>query len=109
MRPARLPTYARADIAVDRGEGAHLGATDGKKYLDVASGLEVRTTATVEQAGTRSELVTDLSNYQTIDGFAVPFDMRQSVNGTVVARMTIAKWEMNVPMDDDLFKMPGRK
>jgi len=26
-----------------------------------------------------------------------------------IAQMTIAKWEMNVPMDDELFKMPARK
>jgi outer membrane lipoprotein-sorting protein len=78
-------------------------------YLDVATGLEVRTSSTVDQNGDKTELVTDLSNYQTIDGFAVPFSMRQSVNGTTVAQMTIAKWEMNVPMDDSLFKMPARK
>ena len=78
-------------------------------YLDVATGLEVRTSSSVEQNGFKTDLVTDLSNYQTIDGFAVPFSLRQSVNGTTVAQMTIAKWEMNVPMDDELFKMPARK
>jgi outer membrane lipoprotein-sorting protein len=78
-------------------------------YIDVASGLEVRTSSTVDQNGVKTELVTDLSNYQTIDGFAVPFTLRQSVNGTTVAEMTIAKWEMNVPIEDDLFKMPARK
>jgi outer membrane lipoprotein-sorting protein len=78
-------------------------------YLDVATGLEVRTSSTVEQNGSKTELVTELSNYQTIDGFAVPFSLRQSVNGTPVAEMKIAKWEMNVPMDDELFKMPARK
>jgi acetylornithine/N-succinyldiaminopimelate aminotransferase len=39
--PAILPTYARADVAFDRGEGAYLFATDGKKYLDFASGIAV--------------------------------------------------------------------
>lgn len=41
MIPAVLPTYARADIAFDRGEGAWLFATDGRKYLDFASGVAV--------------------------------------------------------------------
>ena len=41
MIPALLPTYARADIAFDRGEGAYLYSTDGKKYLDFASGIAV--------------------------------------------------------------------
>jgi acetylornithine/N-succinyldiaminopimelate aminotransferase len=39
--PAVLPTYARADVAFDRGEGAWLYATDGRKFLDFASGVAV--------------------------------------------------------------------
>jgi acetylornithine/N-succinyldiaminopimelate aminotransferase len=36
-----LPTYARADISFERGEGAWLTSTDGKKYLDFGSGVAV--------------------------------------------------------------------
>ena len=36
-----MPTYARADIAFERGEGAYLYATDGQRYLDFASGIAV--------------------------------------------------------------------
>jgi len=36
-----LPTYARVDLAFERGEGAWLIATDGKRYLDFASGVAV--------------------------------------------------------------------
>ena len=36
-----LPTYARADVAFDRGEGAWLYSTDGRKFLDFASGVAV--------------------------------------------------------------------
>lgn len=36
-----MPTYARYDIAFDRGEGAYLYATDGRRYLDFASGIAV--------------------------------------------------------------------
>jgi acetylornithine/N-succinyldiaminopimelate aminotransferase len=39
--PAVLPTYARADVTFERGEGPYLFATDGKKYLDFASGVAV--------------------------------------------------------------------
>ncbi len=41
MIPAVLPTYARFDLAFDRGEGAYLFATNGRKYLDFASGIAV--------------------------------------------------------------------
>ena len=52
---------------------------------------------TVDQGGVKSEVTTDLSNYQTVDGLTMPFTMKQSVNGAPVAEVTIAKWEVNVP------------
>ena len=36
-----LPTYARVDLAFERGEGAWLIATNGDRYLDFASGIAV--------------------------------------------------------------------
>jgi len=39
--PAVLPSYARADLSFERGEGAYLFTADGKKYLDFASGVAV--------------------------------------------------------------------
>ncbi len=34
-----MPTYGRIDIAFDRGEGSYLYATDGRRFLDFASGI----------------------------------------------------------------------
>jgi acetylornithine/N-succinyldiaminopimelate aminotransferase len=39
--PAVLPTYGRADLAFERGEGAYLFTADGRRYLDFASGIAV--------------------------------------------------------------------
>ena len=36
-----LPTYARADLTFERGEGAWLTSTDGTRYLDFAAGVAV--------------------------------------------------------------------
>src|SRR5262249_12233661 len=36
-----MPTYARADLAFERGDGAWLTATDGQRYLDFAAGVAV--------------------------------------------------------------------
>jgi acetylornithine/N-succinyldiaminopimelate aminotransferase len=36
-----MPTYGRWDIAVERGEGCYLYATDGRKFLDLTSGIAV--------------------------------------------------------------------
>jgi len=57
---ALMSAYARADLAFDRGEGAYLVATDGRRYLDFASDVAVTALghahphlvrALVEQAG----------------------------------------------------------
>jgi acetylornithine/N-succinyldiaminopimelate aminotransferase len=36
-----MPTYARANLAFERGEGAYLFSTDGRRYLDFGSGVAV--------------------------------------------------------------------
>ena len=36
-----LPTYARVDLAFERGEGPWLFATDGERYLDFTAGVAV--------------------------------------------------------------------
>lgn len=41
MFPVVMPTYARADIAFERGEGAYLWAADGRRFLDFGSGVAV--------------------------------------------------------------------
>ncbi|HKO09836.1 MAG TPA: aspartate aminotransferase family protein [Alphaproteobacteria bacterium] len=41
MIPALMPTYARANVAFERGEGAYLYASDGRRFLDFACGIGV--------------------------------------------------------------------
>ncbi|WP_346344107.1 aspartate aminotransferase family protein [Magnetospirillum sulfuroxidans] len=41
MIPVVMPTYARADIAFERGEGATLWSTDGRRFLDFGAGVAV--------------------------------------------------------------------
>jgi acetylornithine/N-succinyldiaminopimelate aminotransferase len=41
MFPALMPTYNRADLAFERGEGVWLYATDGRRFLDFGSGIAV--------------------------------------------------------------------
>ncbi len=36
-----MPTYARADLAFERGEGAYLYTADGRRFLDFGSGVAV--------------------------------------------------------------------
>jgi acetylornithine/N-succinyldiaminopimelate aminotransferase len=46
MIPALMPTYARADLAFERGEGAWLVALDGRRYLDFGAGIATSAWAT---------------------------------------------------------------
>jgi len=39
MIAALMPTYARADLAFERGEGAWLWTVDGRRFLDFGSGI----------------------------------------------------------------------
>ncbi|MBL9009556.1 MAG: aspartate aminotransferase family protein [Alphaproteobacteria bacterium] len=41
MIPPVLPTYARADLAFERGEGCYLITDDGRRYLDFGAGIAV--------------------------------------------------------------------
>ena len=41
MITAVMPTYGRADVAFDRGEGAYLFDTAGRRYLDFTTGIAV--------------------------------------------------------------------
>ncbi len=41
MIPAVMPTYARANVAFERGEGVYVFDADGRRYLDFAAGIAV--------------------------------------------------------------------
>jgi acetylornithine/N-succinyldiaminopimelate aminotransferase len=41
MTSAVMPTYGRADLSFERGAGAYLFASDGRRFLDFASGIAV--------------------------------------------------------------------
>ena len=41
MNTAVMPTYGRADISFEKGEGVYLIAMDGRRYLDFGSGIAV--------------------------------------------------------------------
>ena len=41
MIPAVMPTYARADLTFEKGEGAYIHDTDGRRYLDFGAGIAV--------------------------------------------------------------------
>jgi len=77
-------------------------------YLDPATFLEQRITTEFDQAGVNTTVETELTNYKPVDGMMVPFTVRQSVNGHVQAEVTYEQVQFNLPLADDLFKVPKK-
>ena len=73
MITAVMPTYARADISFDRGEGAYLFTKDGGRFLDFACGIAVTSLGhahpkLVEALTAQAKKVWHTSNLFRIDG-----------------------------------------
>jgi outer membrane lipoprotein-sorting protein len=77
-------------------------------YLDADTGLEKKISMTVDQNGKRITLERETSDYRQAEGRMMPFRTRQIVDGTPVMEMTLDKVEINVPIEDSLFKMPAK-
>jgi outer membrane lipoprotein-sorting protein len=78
-------------------------------YLDAVTGLERKMTTEAEQGGQRVNIETVMSNYKAVSGMQVPFLVQSFANGQLAAEITVDSVEFDAPMDDSLFKMPGRK
>lgn len=71
MIPSILPTYNRAPLTFDRGEGSWLITTAGERYLDLAAGIAVNALghahpALVEALTAQARKVWHLSNLYQI-------------------------------------------
>jgi outer membrane lipoprotein-sorting protein len=77
-------------------------------YLDAETYLLVKTEGKVKRRGTEIEGETLFSDYKDVDGYMMPFTMEQGAKGMDRRqKMTFTKIELNVPLDDSRFTMPG--
>ena len=77
-------------------------------YLDAVTFLGQKTSAKTMTRGTEVELESVLSDYKEVDGLKFPFVIEQhQVGGEGPGQKIIfKKIEVNVPVDDSIFKMP---
>ena len=77
-------------------------------YLDAVTFLGVKTSAKTMAHGTEIELESFLGDYKEVDGLKFPFSIEQhQVDGEGPSqKITFKKIELNVPVDDSIFKMP---
>lgn len=76
--------------------------------LDPTTFLEQRITTELDQAGSTTIVETQLTNYKPVDGMMVPFTIRQVINGQVQGEVTYDRVQFNLPLNDELFKMPTK-
>ncbi len=78
-------------------------------YLDAITFLGLKTSAKTMAHGTEIELESFLSDYKEVNGLKFPFSIEQhQVGGEAPSqRITFKKIELNVPVDDSIFKMPA--
>ncbi|HEY2171347.1 MAG TPA: hypothetical protein VGJ30_17100, partial [Candidatus Angelobacter sp.] len=71
--------------------------------------LGLKTSAKTMAHGTEIELESVLSDYKEVDGLKFPFSIEQHQIGGdgPEQKITFKKIELNVPVDDSIFKMPA--
>lgn len=77
-------------------------------HLNPQTFLEDKITMEIEQAGKKALVATELSDYRTVDGMKIPFKVRQVLNGVPQGEATYEQVQFNLPIGDELFKMPAK-
>jgi len=76
-------------------------------YLDAENFLELKWTGKRKQQGAEIEVDTFFGDYKTVNGLVLPHSFESKVKGQTAMQMSIEKVEIDVPMDEAIFKMPS--
>ena len=77
-------------------------------YLDADSYLEVKEEVKRNVRGTDQEVESLLGDYKEVNGLMFPFSMENGIKGSQQKeKLTISKIELNIPVEDAMFKMPA--
>ncbi len=74
--------------------------------IDTEYFLELETIAKVNQQGTEIEAETFVSDYKDVNGLMISHAIETKVAGNTISQIVIDAIEMNVDVDDSVFKMP---
>jgi outer membrane lipoprotein-sorting protein len=75
-------------------------------YLDAVSGIDLKTTVQVPQGETTMTVETEMTDYRPVEGIMMPHALKTSINGMPTGSIVVEKIELNVPVEEALFKMP---
>jgi hypothetical protein len=74
-------------------------------FIDKGTNLLVKTTTTVDQMGTSMNVDSYMTDYIDIKGVVMPKKTTAMANGMEAAVITLDKIEVNIPMEDSVFKV----
>jgi outer membrane lipoprotein-sorting protein len=77
-------------------------------YLDAENYLELKVNLKRKTPGGEIEVDQYVGNYKPVNGVMFPFSIETKVKGQTANQITIDKIEMDVAIDDSLFKMPAK-
>jgi len=77
-------------------------------YLDAEYYLELKVVAKIKRQDTEIELETYYSDYKPVDGLMLAHSFENRRAGNVFSQIILDKIELNVPMDDSIFKLPQK-
>jgi len=76
-------------------------------YIDADSFLQIKEVDKRTVRGSEQETESSIGDYKEVNGILFPFAVENAVKGTdQKQKITISKIELNVPVDDSMFKMP---
>ncbi len=77
-------------------------------FLDSKTFLDMKSTGHRKQMGQEMDVETTTANFKPVNGVLLPYSIAQKANGNPVMELTVEKYEVNVPVDDAMFKMPEK-
>ena len=77
-------------------------------YIDAENYLELKVTSKRKTPGGEIDVDQYMGNYKSVNGLMFPFSIDTRVKGQSVNQITIDKIEMDVAVDDAIFKMPPK-
>ncbi len=78
-------------------------------FIDAANYLEIKATSKRKTPGGEIEIDTYPGNYKPVNGVIFPFSIEAKAGGQVIQNIIIEKMELDVPVEDSLFKMPAKE
>lgn len=75
-------------------------------FIDKDSFLELKATAMMKREGNEMQIDSLSGDYKEVNGLMMPFSIETRVKDQVMSQITIDKIELDVPIDDAIFKMP---